>query len=147
MKAQLLALKGGYKLVSDSGKITHLSSWTAKQFLLDYTNEVYYISETDVQSKELKESKSPVVAYITDDLNLLVCDVKHFKKIMTSTETEYVTAEAYADIHGKTIAIIRRHARDGRLGDSYKVGATWLIPKDFPYPTDGRVGKDKKKKK
>ena len=79
------------------------------------------------------------LAYIDNERKLVIVDLPFFKSIM-SKPVELLTAEEYAELHGKKRPIILRYLRERRLPGAIKKGEVWLIPKDCPYPKDPRIG-------
>lgn len=72
------------------------------------------------------------LAYVSDDLKLVVLDKDVFKSIVTPTN--YISVNEFAEKHGKQIAIVRRLCAEGRIENTQKIGETWLIPSDAKYP-------------
>ena len=48
-----------------------------------------------------------------------------------------ISVSEYAKLHGVKERAVRSAA--GRIPGAYRVGRAWVIPKDAPYPEDGRV--------
>ena len=66
---------------------------------------------------------------------------------MSKNKTVYLTANQFAEKHGKNPAyvlqILRKQAKDGvvRIRFAKKVGRTWMIPSSVKYPNELKRGR------
>lgn len=72
------------------------------------------------------------LAYVDETNRLVILSDKLFEAEKSST---YITATEYAELHGKSRAIIKRLCAEGRIPGAIKKSTGWLIPEDAPYPT------------
>ena len=80
----------------------------------------------------MKDIPGQTLAYVSDDLKLVILDKNVFKCIVTPTN--FVSVNEFAEKNGKQIAIVRRLCAEGRIENAQKIGETWLIPSDAKYP-------------
>ena len=76
------------------------------------------------------------LAYITDDLNLVVLDGSVFAPVIAESlrMSEYINITEYAKKVNKSREIIKVLCREGRIVGAQKMGKQWMIPADAPYP-------------
>lgn len=75
-------------------------------------------------------------AIIADNDNLIISDSEPFMKLLKfkNSEPKFVTTLDYAQMHNKSIEFIKVLCRQGRIIGARKVGRSWMIPEDAPYP-------------
>jgi len=54
------------------------------------------------------------------------------------SETKYLSATEYAELHGVSSSRVRRLLREDRIEGAVRIGNQWCIPEDAPFPADKR---------
>lgn len=55
---------------------------------------------------------------------------------------DYITPREFAAKHKKTYCNARQKLFRGQIPGAIKAGASWLVPRDAPWPDDGRKVRD-----
>lgn len=141
MKARIVRAENTLYLQYASGMTREVSRGTARDFLLhpDSFLEDNELTQNTEDITILPETDLAVLFFIDDTDRLIIQDIPFFRDLYDQT-VEYLTVDEYAELHGKQRSIIVRICREGRLPGAEKKGKSWLIPKDTPYPKDGRFG-------
>jgi len=76
------------------------------------------------------------LAYVTDDLTLVVLDGSVFTPVISETlrMSSYINITEYAKKVNRSREIIKVLCREGRIVGAQKIGNQWMIPEDAPYP-------------
>ena len=89
--------------------------------------EGYWNGET----ADMENVYGVTLAYV-DEMNRLV--ILSDKLFEIEKPVTYITASEYAELHGKSRAIIKRLCAEDRIPGAIKKSTGWLIPEDAPYP-------------
>ena len=143
MIARLLFSDNQFVLLLCPDTVTFISSQEAKRFLLNYSSTDYIGAECKWCSDDvsMEEYSGQTVAFVDNKKNLVVTDNELFRSIIGSLAAPLLSANEYAEKHGKQPAIVRRMCGNGRIPGALRKGNSWVIPADAPYPVDARVGR------
>lgn len=86
---------------------------------------------------DIENAPGETLAYVDDTNKLVILNESVFDGLLKETMS-YVSANEYADMHGKGKAIVKKLCLEGRIQGAQKHSTGWLIPKDAPYPKDKR---------
>ena len=87
---------------------------------------------------DIENAPGETLAYIDDTNKLVILNESIFDGILKESNISYISANEYAEMHGRGKAIVKRLCFDGRIPGAQKHSTGWLIPKDAPYPKDKR---------
>lgn len=141
MKARLLLFEDSLYLFLCTGKIKTVSYQEAFEFLSNYENSDYY-NESAIEDDlcfTIESHPGHTIAIVDEDSNLRVVDSSFFRKILSEKDVDFLSVSEFAELHGKSIAMVRRLCQNGRIPGVIYKGKSWLIPKSSPYPADERV--------
>ena len=85
----------------------------------------------------MEEVKGETLAYVDDRGVLNIVNESTFTDVVR--KIEYISAIEYAELHKKGRSIVKRLCIQGRLPGAERHSTGWMIPKDTPYPSDGRA--------
>ena len=141
MLAHLLRSGEEIILVYDGGDVVAMDEEKVRNFFLQADQLARANAQKHPNIKTLNPDKEvfTMLAYVDDNYRLVITDMSYYRSIM-SKPVQYLTAEEYAELHGKKRGIIMRLCRERRLIGAIKKGEIWLIPENCPYPKDARVG-------
>lgn len=141
MLARLLRSGEEIILVYDGGDVVSMDQEKVRNFFLqaDLLTKENAQKHPNIKALNLDKENFSMLAYVDDNYRLVVTDMPYYRSIM-SKPIVYLTAEEYAELHGKKRGIIMRLCRERRLIGAVKKGEVWLIPENCPYPKDARVG-------
>ena len=76
------------------------------------------------------------LAYVTDDVLLVIYDFEPFEPIISKSYniSSYISLAEYAEKVDKSNEIVKVLCREGRIVGAQKIGGSWMIPEDAPYP-------------
>lgn len=89
---------------------------------------------------DIENAPGETLAYVDDTNKLIILNEKVFDGLLKES-VSYISANEYAEVNGKGKAIVKRLCLEGRIPGAQKLSTGWLIPKDAPYPEDGRKKK------
>ena len=141
MKARLLTFQDVTTLLLNTGKIIKVSNIEAREFLLNFNDNKYYDGpdKWNYENLSMEDYRGETIAYVCDKGILHVENAELFRQILENLESNFITVQEYATMHGKKPAIVRRFCQNGRIYGAVQKGKTWLIPANSPYPPDERV--------
>ena len=143
MKARLVRYGQGTQLLLSSGQIKNVSQSEIKTFLKSFDSPVHYEGPGWTFPISIEEYNGETIAYVSDDMELVIRDSKLLNSLIPTEITEYVSSSDYAEFHGKKRPIVSRMCAEGRIEGAILIGGTWLIPAKAPYPDDTRKTKYK----
>ena len=140
MNARLVKDQNGIvKLLCRNGSIS-LGTMTVLSNLLLNFKDAKHFNGTDGNWKEdwgdMSFCPGDTLAYVTDDLNLVISNSDVFEPIIEQTYRvkSLISITEYAKKHNKSREIIKVLCRDNRIIGAQKIGNAWMIPADAPYP-------------
>ena len=83
---------------------------------------------------EISMYPGKTIAYVTNNKELVIVDFEPFKHILESKKPEYLSTEEYGKKFNKSAEIVKVFCRQGRIFGAVKIGSSWFVPKDAPYP-------------
>lgn len=143
MKARLVEFEGTLKLLLCTGKIKTISQAEAYEFLSNFDDPNYYAGTGtwDYEDLSMEEFRGETVAYVTDAGELCMLESRCVRDFLQPPATEWLSVNDYAELHSRSVTLVRRLCRTGRIPGTLNIGTTWIIPKDAPYPADERFRK------
>ena len=148
MKARLVKDKKGHiKLLYANGTISETNITVLANFLLNFKNAKNFSGSDGNWSTsygDMAVYPGETLAYVTDDLNLVIMDFSVFEPLLNETYklSSYVSLGDYATKVKKSREIIKNMCRSGRIIGAQKIANRWMIPKDAPYPVPPEKQKD-----
>lgn len=145
MKARLVRTKDGtLKLLLANRMIKTAEEKDIHSLLSCFKNIDTLFNEeekwSNLEIKDISDYPGKTLAYITDDLDLVIKDVFPITILINNAlKTSFLSAAEYSKKVRKSVEQIKVYCRNGRLNGAYKVGREWLIPEDAPYPADNRI--------
>ncbi len=148
MKVKLVRRNGSLYLLCNDGTIAKATETILKQLFLCF-------SESDVikgkdgrwktdDSKTMEKCTGTTIAWVDDSGVLCIKENPFLFLTEDVTDSEYITAIEYAELHNKNVARIKKLCVEGRINGATKKAGKWFIPKNSPYPKDARYsGVDK----
>ena len=146
MKLRLLRVKNNLYIYCTNGSILKAEAEDLARLLKGFSRPQQFKGSSgywNVEMASMEEAAGVTLAYVDDTNKLVVLSEEAFSGIV-STQEKYVSVSEYAALHGKCRATIKNLCVAGRLPGAYKTSSGWSIPKDAPYPTDGRFKNAKK---
>lgn len=126
-------------LLCSDGSICTISD-TDLSCLLSHFKNVEEFSGNDGSwlstCKDMALYPGETLAYVSDDLSLVIMDPRVLCGI-TSTDSilgPYIDLADYAKKANRSRQIIKVYCREGRLLGAKKIGGSWMIPENAPYP-------------
>lgn len=138
MKARLLVHNENIVLLKCNGDIDRVQMIEARNFLLNFSDEKY-CPELDTWFHDgftIENYPGQTIAFVNSKRELVVKDQSRFRDIIISGETDFLSVTEYANLHGKSVAAVRRLCHIGRMPGAIKVGNYYLIPANTSYPID-----------
>lgn len=83
---------------------------------------------------EMSMVPGETLAIITDDKQLVISDFSPFASLVKPSNYRYLSVEQYATLHNRSSEMIKAFLRQNRIAGAQKVGKSWIIPDDAPYP-------------
>lgn len=148
MKARLIKeTNGNIKLLFKDGSFNNASLHLLANFLLNFkTIEDFSGKDGSWRSNVADMALYPAetLAYVSDTSELIVLSGDAFRDCFDASINidNFISTEEYARLHNKTPEIIKVYCREGRIR-AHKVGRSWMISKDEPYPVPARSQKPK----
>ena len=146
MKLRLLKASNTLYMYCQNGSILIPTSHDLIRLLTSFSKPHTFKGEYSYWNTTLsnmEDASGETLAYIDDANKLIVLNEKTFSKIVQKEEA-YVSVSEYAVMYDKCRATVKNLCVAGKLPGAYKTSSGWLIPKDAPYPLDGRTKKAKK---
>lgn len=143
MKFKIIGTVDGYCLVTDSGESRTLTWDQVCSLLAQLDIEK---SPTDNIGNSSVVSEGQVLVSVDNENHLVIHSIPFLRKLMAPVESTFLSINEYANLHGRSRAIVSKLCRNGRIEGAIQKGATWLIPKYAPYPRDNRAGRDMSKR-
>lgn len=144
MKARLIRNEGTITLMLCSGTVILMNEDKVREFFCSYNDSSAYdmtrVIDTYVQNMIMCPGET--LAYVNDENDLVIRNPQFFTGLFTIYSGDYITAQEYAERHGKTSAIIKRFCRDNRIPGAIKIGGRWCVPENTKYPQDSRISKN-----
>jgi len=140
MKLRLIKTKDGMKLLCPNGSIMNADKDVLIKLLTSFKRPRLFDGKDGYWSNnvsDMEDVKGETLAYVDLRDDLVVINGNTFLDIIQ--HAEYISATEYADMHHKGRAIVKRHCKNGRIPGAELHSTGWLIPKDAPYPDDGRL--------
>ena len=144
MKYKLIKYNDELHLLFYTGEIKILAMDEARRYVFNF-DSVELPEGTDM-SHIFDDYEGELLVSLGDEGDLTVYDSSFLRELATPSEFPYFTVPEYAAAHEKKGSIIRRMCCEGRIEGAIQIGATWLIPKNAPYPDDRRAGRDMSKR-
>lgn len=143
MKARIVRYGKGTQLLLSSGQIKNVNLDEIKAFFKTFSSPEHYVGSGWSLDIAMEEYNGETIAYVNDEMELVIRDCRLLNAIIPAEATEYVSSSRYAEIHGKQRPIVSRMCAAGRIEGAILKGNTWLIPVNAPYPEDSRKTKSK----
>lgn len=147
MKLRLINLKNEILFLCPNGTILKADDNSLARLLKEFDKPNSFKGNSGIWNEfnqDMSKHSGITLAYVDDEYNLVVLSNTVFSKIINTTKM--ISANEYADLHGKGKAIVKRLCLEGRIPGAQKHSTGWLIPKDAPYPKDQRAGRDMSKR-
>ncbi len=144
MKAKLVSENNVIKLLLCDGTIIKVADDEARAFLLSFDSEKHYNKRppNEFFVRNMENYNAKTLVEVTDDMKLVIVDAGYWRSLFDNDySASLITAKEYAALHNKKDGIVKRLCREGRLQGAQLKGSRWFVPKDTPYPQDGREGK------
>lgn len=111
------------------------------EFLTSYNDKSHYEgNEWDFELKK-EDFDEDILFAVTKEDELVFYNQKFLNSLLAYRDPEefvLLPAAQYAEEHGKKSGAVRKHCRNGKIPSASFTGREWLIPKNAPYPKDGR---------
>lgn len=122
-------------LFMSTGEVSRVSTGDARDFLLNFADAKYNEKQNlglcaDIQTTFIGET----IAEIDDNGSLVIKNAEAFKDIIVKGETEFLSVPEFAQLYGKSEAIVRRLCQNGRIPGVLQKGNVYLIPANATYP-------------
>ena len=78
----------------------------------------------------MEDAPGKTIAFVDDNYRLISLNSSLYEDLVE----KYISATDYAEMHGKSRALIKRLCSEGRIEGGYKTSSGWFIPEDAPYP-------------
>lgn len=142
------------QLLCFDGSISIQNSSELCNLLINFKSIKTFSGNDGFWNKEISEmSQIPgeTLAIVTDEAELLIKDITVFKDLINPISTKFLSVEEYANLHDRSSEMIKALLRQNRIPGAQKLGKTWIIPSDAPYPSKKReitwtVGRKKQDK-
>lgn len=128
-------------LIYEGGDVFSMNDQKVRDFFLgaDLLTKENAGKHPNIKLLNNESDSFSLLAFVDENYRLVITDMPYFRSVM-SKPVEYLTAEEYAELHGKKRGIVMKLCRDRRLAGAVKKGEVWLIPSNCPYPKDARLG-------
>lgn len=146
MKLRLVRQNGELKLLCTNGSTLDVDKNVLASLLVDFKNPRKFKGDTKYWSftcPNIEEVPGEMLAYVDDANRLIIYDENLFLDVVESSI--FISVTEYANLHGKSRAIVKRLCSEGRIPGAQKHSTGWLIPKNAPYPKDNRFSDTNKK--
>lgn len=140
MRLRLIKTKTGLKLLCPNGSTLAADESVLASLLTGFKHPNEFKGSDEYWSNsisKMEDVRGETLAYVDKKGSLVIVNENTFASIIL--QEKYISVSEYADLHKKSRAIIKKLCADGRLMGAYKTSSGWLIPKNTPYPKDGRV--------
>ena len=144
MKYKLMKYNDELHLLFFTGNIQILTMDEARRYVFDFDS--VELPEGADMSHIFNDYEGELLVSLEDNGNLTVYNSRFIRELAMPSEFPYFSVPEYAAAHEKKGSIIRRLCGEGRIEGAVQIGATWLIPKNAPYPDDRRAGRDMSKR-
>lgn len=147
LKARLIQHDDALSLLLCTGKIKLLTTKEAFEFISTFDDPSHYAGRGKWMDKivKMEDYEGRTIAVVEDNGFLRVEDAPIFRSLLASgpekheEQVELLTIEEYATQHKKSVTLVRRLCREGRLEGAIQKGKVWLVPAGSPYPADERM--------
>ena len=133
MKTRLYKIGESYYIQTSSGEITRVNRMASRHYLLNF-KAPEYSEHTKVAPTSIKDYGGDIIAEVTDDNYLLVKNDVLFKALMENDGVVWVSVNDFAQLHGKSQAMVRRYCQNGRIEGAIFTPGGYIIPEDASYP-------------
>lgn len=144
MKLRLVKTDSEYKILCLDGTIAAATKSELNKLLFGFKKPetiTGIFGKWNTEYPEMISYPGETFAYVTDNYNLVIEDFSPFSVLLnkSSVHDSVITASEYGKKHGKSIEQVKVFCRQGRIPGAVKIGRTWLLPIDAPYPEDRRI--------
>ena len=125
------------KILCSDGSILIPTDYNIYSFLIHFSNPDLFYGYDGFWKDEFEEMSlvpGETLAVINDDCHLEIYDITHFMNVIGQIPIKYLTVEEYAKKNNKSLEIIKVYLRNDRIPGVQKIGKSWIIPEDAPYP-------------
>lgn len=135
MKLHLVLRNGQKILCCPNGSILNADDRVLERLLTTFDRPTTFAGTDGCWNEticDMEGVKGRSLAYVDDNMNLIVCSplaFAHFK-----TNEEFISASEYAELYQKSHSLIKRLCQEGRIEGAQRNRSGWLIPKSAPYP-------------
>lgn len=137
---------GEFQLLCADGSIINSPSRAVLYKLLTEFEEAETVYGTDGRWNEVHSEMSlfpgDTCALVTDDKKLMIFDFKPFASVIRFSDIKYISAQEYAEKHNKSVEIIKVYCRQHRIVGAQRIGQSWVVPEDAPYPVPPQYQRD-----
>ena len=145
MRLRLVSIDKNLLLYCEDGSTKTVDESLLKKLFISYQSiELFHDGEEKWNQKYTSIDQAPgkTLAYVNKKNELCIVDANPFYKLITSVgNSEYITAQEYADLHNKGVARVKVLCSKNKLAGVVRKGGCWFIPIDAPYPKDQRTKK------
>jgi len=125
------------KLLCPDGTICNANNTVLYNFLINFKSADSFYGNDGFWNEEIPEMSSisgETLAIVTDTKELLIKDISAFHEVINLTNIKPLSVEEYAKKHGRSPEMIKAFIRQDRIPGVEKVGKSWIIPSNAPYP-------------
>lgn len=140
MLAKIYLINGEYHFFSCDSTHRKMSALEMQQFLKTFDEQRHYgvLKKEEISYGVLTPSTGELVAQVTSEKELLVLSPTFFLSVFQLDAPVFLTVEEYAEKVGKSVNMVGKLCRAGRLVGAYQQGSRWLIPENTPYPASSK---------
>ena len=142
MKARLVKLGETVNILCPNGTVCKANPSLMTHFFSNFDKPGVFTGKDGVWNKQfldMSEYPGETLAYITDDLKLVVLAAWSIEMALLPadpSQRKLLTVKEYAKKHDRSKELIKAFVRDGRIMGAEKIGRQWFIPEDAPYPVE-----------
>lgn len=138
MIARLIATSNGQtQLLCADGSICNPTEAVLFKLLTNFEKADEIFGKDGVWNtitSEMSMVSGETLAVVINERQLIILDFTPFKTLLGYSDINYLSVQEYAQLHNKSIEIIKVFCRQNRIIGAQKIGKSWIIPEDAPYP-------------
>lgn len=133
MKLRVVKEKNEKYILCPNGSKMKMNNEVLFRLLRNFTNPSSFKGEDGYWAttvSDMEDAPGRTIAFIDDNNRLITINNALYEDLVE----KYISATDYAEMHGKSRALIKRLCSEGRIEGVYKTTSGWFIPENAPYP-------------
>lgn len=133
MKLRVVLEKKEKYILCPNGSKIKMNQSVLFQLLKNFTRPASFKGEDGYWAtliSNMEDAPGKTIAFVDDNYRLITLNASLYEDLVE----KYISATDYAEMHGKSRALIKRLCAEGRIEGAYKTTSGWFIPENAPYP-------------